>query len=164
MPARDSYAIIGQDSLRCVIPPTRSQSLGTTYLVHVSTHSIKVLLLPTSLILAAPSLAEGRNSSVRVPSPLKASHRLVQITCPVVPQRHMGDISRHQSHLPFSQRNYVFSCAVLTGFALPQAHQESDFSFRILSTFSEVTLIKSGPVEGLSPTSIQQTGDLHGLP
>ena len=28
---------------------------------------------------------------------------------------------------------------------------------------SKVSLIKSGPVEGLSPTSIQQTGDLHGL-
>ena len=96
--------------------------------------------------------------------PLKASHTSVRITCPVVPQLHMGDIPRHQSHLPLSQRNCVFSCALLTGFALPWAHQESDFSFRIQSTFSEVSLIKSEPVEGLSPTSIQQTGDLHGLP
>ena len=111
-----------------------------------------------------PSPAKGRNSSVRVPSPLKASHPSVQITCPVVPQLHMDDIPRHQSHLPLSQRNCVFSCAVLTGFALPQAHQESGFSFRIQSTLSEVSLNKSGPVEGLSPTSIHQTGDLHGLP
>ena len=111
-----------------------------------------------------PSLAEGRNSSVRVPSPLKVSHPSVQITCPVVPQLHMGDIPRHQSHLPLSQRNCVLSCAVLTGFILSRAHQESSFSFHIQSTFYEVSLIKFGPLEGLSPTSIQKTGDLHGLP
>ena len=84
--------------------------------------------------------------------PLKASHPSVRITCPVAPQLHMGNISRHQSHLPLSQRNCVLSCAVLTGFALPRAHQESGFSFRIQSTFFEVSLIKSEPVEGLSPT------------
>ena len=98
------------------------------------------------------------------PMLLKALHPSVRITCPVAPQRHMGNISRHQSHLPLSQWNCVLSCTVLTGFALPRAHQESGFSFRIQSTFFEVSLIKSGPVEGLSPTSIQQTGDLHGLP
>ena len=142
------------------MPPKRSQSLGTTYLVHVSAHKSPLTDISYPY---GPFLAEGRNSFVRVPLPLKASHPSVQITCPVMPQLHMGDIPRHQSHLPLSQRNCVFSCVVLTGFAMPQAHQESGFSFRIQSTFSEVSLIKSEPMEGLSPTSIQQTGDLHGL-
>ena len=164
MPARYSYAIIGQDSLQSVMPSKRSQSLDTTYLVHVSAHKSKGPPLADISYPCGHSLAEGRNSSVRVPSPLKASHPSVQITCPVVPQLHMGDIPPHQSHLPLLQRNCVLSCAVLTGFVLPRAHQESGFSFRIQSTFSEVSLIKSRPVEGLSPTSIQQTGDLHGLP
>ena len=126
--------------------------------------STKALLLPTSLILAALLYPKVGTPLSEFPLPLKASHLSVQITCPIVPQRHMGDISRHQSHLPLPQRNCVLSCAVLTGFALPRAHQKSGFSFRIQSTFSEVSLIKSGPVEGLSLTSIQQTGDLHGLP
>ena len=137
-----------------MIPPKRSQSLGTTYLVHVSAHKHQGSPLADISHPCGPSLDEGRNSSIRVPSPLKASHPSVQITCPVVPQLHMGDIPRHQSHLPLSQRNCVLSCAVLTSFALPWAHQERGFNFRIQSTFSEVSLVKSGPVEGLSPTSI----------
>ena len=154
MPARYSYAIIGQDSLQGAIPPKISQSLGTTCLVHVSAHSTKTPLSLTPLILAAPL-------KPKVGTPLSEFPRLSRclilrrITCPVVPQRHMGDIPRHQSHLPLSQRNCVFSCAMLTGFALPQAHQKSGFSFRIQSTFSEMSLIKSGPVEDLSLTSIQ---------
>ena len=111
-----------------------------------------------------PSLAEGRNSSVRVPHASQGIPSVCSNNMPVMPQLHMSNIPRHQSHLPLSQRNCVFSCAVLTGLALPQAHQESGFSFCIQSTFSEASLIKSGPVEGLSSTSIQQTGDLHGLP
>ena len=161
---RYSSAIIGQDSLQGVIPPKRSQSLGTTYLVHVSAHSTKASPLADISHPCGPSLAEGRNSSIQVPHASQRHHPSVRITCPVVPQLHMGDITRHQYHLPLLQRNCVFSCAMLTGFALPQAHQETGFSFCIQSTFSEVSLIKSGPVEGLSPTSIQQTGDLHGLP
>ena len=74
MPARDSYAIIGQDSLRGVIPPTRSQSLGTTYLVHVSAHSTKTPLSPTPLILAAPLKPKVGTPLSEFPMPLKASH------------------------------------------------------------------------------------------
>ena len=159
MPARYSYATIGQDSLRCVIPPIAPLTWCMSPRTALRPHSLADISHP-----CGPSLAEGRNSSVRVPSPLKASHPSVQITFPVVPQLHMDDIPRHQSHLPLSQRNCVFPCAVLTGFTLPQAHQESGFSFCIQSTFSEVSLIKSRLVEDLSLTSIQQTGDLHGLP
>ena len=71
---RYSSAIIGQDSLRCVIPSTRSQSLGTTYLVHVSAHNTKTPLSPTPLILAAPLKPKVGTPLSEFPMPLKASH------------------------------------------------------------------------------------------
>ena len=92
MPARYSYTIIGQDSLQGAMPPKRSQTLGTTYLVHVSAHSTR----PPSCrhLSSLRSLAEGRNSSIQVPH---ASQGIPFVCSNNMPHRVSTTYGRHIS-------------------------------------------------------------------
>ena len=92
---------------------------------------------------------------------LKALHPSVLITCPVAPQRHMGNISRHQSYLPLSQWNCVLSCNCIDWFRPASGSSgkrlQLSYPVHLLWGIPDQIRTRGGSLSHLHPTNRRST-------